>query len=323
MTYPLISVVVPIYNAQEFLSECIDSILEQTFCEWELILVDDGSTDESLSICKEYEKKDDRIKIFHQQNGGVTSARRLGVNNAFGEWVTFIDADDILPRYALKCMYDTTFLFDTDLIVGMVGKCVDSKPKILSLEEWREACISGRPFHVGPVAKLYKRELFSNDMFNIPSWVVKGEDMLMNIRIAFAMSKQPVILYRNVYHYRVNNNSCVHTFIPTLDYEEGYHELRKQAMNSELCTVRHLHASIQSRLDAYLYHVSINSKDSSWNHSEFVREIKKDALSSNFKIPMKARMLFATDNSFLRQLVVLGWETCNYFATIKYKILHA
>lgn len=91
---PLISVIVPVYNVEKYLPRCIDSILVQTFTDFELILIDDGSIDSSGKICDEYAKIDSRIRVFHKENGGVSSARNVGLDNAKGEWICFCDADD-------------------------------------------------------------------------------------------------------------------------------------------------------------------------------------------------------------------------------------
>lgn len=95
---PKISVIVPVYNVQKYLSRCIDSILFQTFTDFELLLIDDGSQDNSGKICDEYAKKDTRIRVFHKKNGGVSSARNLGLDNASGKWISFVDADDFLEQ---------------------------------------------------------------------------------------------------------------------------------------------------------------------------------------------------------------------------------
>lgn len=93
---PLISVIVPVYNSEDTLNRCVDSILNQTFHDWELLLIDDGSTDKSGEICDEYIATDSRIKVFHKENGGVSSARNVGLENAKGEWITFCDSDDFV-----------------------------------------------------------------------------------------------------------------------------------------------------------------------------------------------------------------------------------
>jgi len=91
-----ISIIIPVYNAEIYLNECIDSVLKQTFRNFEIILVDDGSTDSSGLICKEYEKKDSRIIYIHKENIGVSNSRNVGINNSSGNWILFIDADDLL-----------------------------------------------------------------------------------------------------------------------------------------------------------------------------------------------------------------------------------
>ena len=94
MNQPQISVIVPVYNVEKYLSRCIESILSQTFTDFELLLIDDGSTDRSGEICDEYAKKDTRIRVFHKENSGVSAARNLGLDNAKGEWISFVDSDD-------------------------------------------------------------------------------------------------------------------------------------------------------------------------------------------------------------------------------------
>lgn len=98
----MVSIVIPVYNSGDFLRPCVDSIIAQTYNDWELLLVDDGSSDGSELACDEYAKKDVRIKVFHKSNQGATSARQFGVANARGEWVLFSDSDDILPAGSLE-----------------------------------------------------------------------------------------------------------------------------------------------------------------------------------------------------------------------------
>lgn len=92
----------PVYKAEKYMHQCIDSILSQTFTDWECILVDDGSLDRSGAICDEYAQKDDRIRVIHKPNGGVTSARRTGVEQASADWIMFVDADDLLEVGAIE-----------------------------------------------------------------------------------------------------------------------------------------------------------------------------------------------------------------------------
>lgn len=112
---PKVSIIVPVYNVEAYLHRCIDSILAQTFTDWELLLIDDGSPDRSGEICDEYALKDKRIRVFHKKNGGVSSARNFGLNNACGDWTTFVDSDDFLDRTSLSKMLDLTNHYDSDL----------------------------------------------------------------------------------------------------------------------------------------------------------------------------------------------------------------
>ena len=93
-----ISIIIPIYNTEAYLPKCIDSILSQSFTDYEVLLIDDGSTDGSGQICDSYAKKDNRIRVFHKENGGVSSARNMGLDNAQGEWINFVDSDDWLEQ---------------------------------------------------------------------------------------------------------------------------------------------------------------------------------------------------------------------------------
>lgn len=108
-----VSIIVPVYNAEKTLNRCIDSILQQTFTDWELLLINDGSKDHSGEICDEYARKDERVKAFHKKNGGVSSARNIGLDHARGEWITFVDSDDWIVNDCLNMDYS---LFQEDLI---------------------------------------------------------------------------------------------------------------------------------------------------------------------------------------------------------------
>lgn len=114
---PMISVIVPVYNADKHLHCCIDSILAQSFTDFELLLIDDGSKDSSGRICDEYASKDSRIRVFHKENGGVSSARNLGLDNAKGEWVAMVDSDDYVKNGYLKDLYNEAIKHNADFVV--------------------------------------------------------------------------------------------------------------------------------------------------------------------------------------------------------------
>lgn len=124
----IISVIVPVYNTEKYLNRCIDSILVQTFTDFELLLIDDGSTDSSGKICDEYALKDKRVKVFHTENGGVSRARNLGIENAQGEYISFIDSDD----YIRPEMYEKLVCEADKYGVDLVSSDIEQNGKVLA-----------------------------------------------------------------------------------------------------------------------------------------------------------------------------------------------
>lgn len=114
-----ISIIVPVYNAEKYLNRCIDSVLTQTYTNFELLLINDGSKDRSGEICDEYAAKDSRVRVFHKENGGVSSARNLGLDNIRGEWVTFCDSDDYVDSCWLN-NYILNIVADCELVVQSI-----------------------------------------------------------------------------------------------------------------------------------------------------------------------------------------------------------
>ena len=117
MNSPKISIIIPVYNAAKFLHKCINSILAQTFQDFEILLINDGSTDESGAICDRYTLTDNRIRVFHKENGGVSSARNIGLRNACGEWIYFVDSDDTIYNDCLETLISQTS-DDVDCVTG-------------------------------------------------------------------------------------------------------------------------------------------------------------------------------------------------------------
>ena len=117
MNHPKVSVILPVYNVEKYLKQCMDSIVNQTLKDIEIICVDDGSTDASLSILKEYEKEDDRVKVICQQNAGAGAARNNGLSIATGEYLSFLDSDDFFSLDMLEKSYAEAKKEDADLIV--------------------------------------------------------------------------------------------------------------------------------------------------------------------------------------------------------------
>ncbi|MCH3993389.1 MAG: glycosyltransferase family 2 protein [Prevotella sp.] len=123
-TNPTISIIIPVYNTEKYLRHCLDSVLAQTYKDFECILVDDGSTDDSGKICDEYMFKDERLKVFHKKNGGASSARNVGLDNAEGKYITFCDADDYVESNWLSVFMSN--IKDYDIVISSISQNQDS-----------------------------------------------------------------------------------------------------------------------------------------------------------------------------------------------------
>lgn len=162
---PLVSVIMPVYNADEFLNEAVDSVLAQSCSDWELILVDDGSRDRSGAICDEYALKDLRIRVVHQKNQGVSAARNIGLELARGQWVQFLDADDIMLPQSMETLLK--YSHEADMVVCAyvefpeeeIRSCVDSVKEYTSKEEITADFLKLRynGFFTPPWNKLYRK----------------------------------------------------------------------------------------------------------------------------------------------------------------------
>ena len=173
---PKVSVVVPVYNAEKYIDRCIDSILSQTFEDFELILVDDGSPDKSGKICDNYAAKDNRVKVIHKQNGGVSTARNVGIENSTGEYIMFVDSDDYIDNQMLEVLLQKTS-DDVEMVISSIRMVCKEKvydfrmknreysPKVLMeeycLEKFPRICVCG------PWCKLYKRSVIDENKIRL------------------------------------------------------------------------------------------------------------------------------------------------------------
>lgn len=172
-----ISIIVPIYNVENYLPGCIDSILRQTYENTEIILVDDGSPDNCPTICDEYEKKDTRIRVIHQKNSGLSGARNTGIDNAHGEYLIFVDSDDTVEPTMVEDLY--TYAEEQNCNIVACGryyvfedgekicKIADNKSKTYSFADAMQEMNTFTLFDMSAWAKIYKRELFQEIRFPV------------------------------------------------------------------------------------------------------------------------------------------------------------
>ncbi|SFO24716.1 Glycosyltransferase involved in cell wall bisynthesis [Pseudobutyrivibrio sp. UC1225] len=211
----LISVIVPVYNVESFLDCCITSIIKQTYTNFELILVDDGSKDSSGTICDEWYKKDSRIKVIHQSNGGLSAARNAGLNQAKGEYICFVDSDDFLKENYLEAFMIAMKKTDADIAIcdivssrlAETEKPLDEVIILNSSKECREWLVNplSREYVLMVVSwnKMYKREIFNDLRFD------KGkfhEDEFMINKLLQKINKVTFVPIKS-YVYRNNDES--------------------------------------------------------------------------------------------------------------------
>ena len=172
----MISVVVPVYNVEKYLTRCINSILRQSFADFELLLVDDGSTDKSGSICEQYTVKDSRIRVFHKKNGGLSDARNFGLDQMHGEFVSFIDSDDYVGPDYLRILVEMQEQFQADLTMLVTASThsegtefVDSADKrwFMQPKEALRSIASGEYTGVSACGKLFRRSIFAQKRFPV------------------------------------------------------------------------------------------------------------------------------------------------------------
>lgn len=234
MNNPTISVIVPVYKVEAYLQECIDSILAQTFQDFELILVNDGSPDSCGEICERNAAKDTRIRVIHQKNQGVTRARANGVAAASGEFINFVDGDDTLPPDSLSTLM-APVNNDIDIIIGNHQRAPSwhiCQIGCMSAEKYKQRAITLKGLLGSPCSKLYRKHLFNNEVFDIPPCVKRGEDAIMNIHIAYRLKKQAYQTGAIVYHYRNNSESAVNT-LTSPKFMAIYQEYRLKAITDE------------------------------------------------------------------------------------------
>ena len=213
-----ISVVVPIYNASKFLKKCLTSIVEQTYDDLEIILVNDGSTDNSLEICEEYAKKDKRVKIINKENGGVSSARNQGIEIATGKYIIFIDADDYIEKNMFEVL--TTDLFKYNVDMSMCGyKKVNIKGKVLfKSSALEDKYFDEQAFKHYLFMPNYYREILCNKLFKL-DLIKKNnirfrEDIHINENIIFILdfayfARKYVYDNELLYNYLIHENSAL------------------------------------------------------------------------------------------------------------------
>ena len=239
----LISIIMPVYNAEKYLNRSIESIMNQTYNNIEIILVNDGSTDNSLSICSNYQKIDSRIKLINQENQGVSSARNRGIDEASGDYIMFIDSDDYIEKDMIKDMVGKIIADDIDLVISGIkmnhiknGQVIGEekyqlKDKMYSIEEMLNdilidinlICISG------PWCKLYKTKILKNNKIKFTNEFTMGEDTWYNLDYIDDCTGKVVTMSNIYYNYMRENPKSLFT-----KYYDDYIKITEKVYNKFL-----------------------------------------------------------------------------------------
>lgn len=211
MNSKLISIIVPVYNCEEYLSECIESILKQSYKHFELLLLNDGSSDKSEKICLKYQEQDYRVKVVSHENMGVALTRKKGLDISKGEYVAFIDADDTIESNYLETLYNKIIEKDIDVVCcnsidsGIKNMSIAEKSVIYGLESWLEAFFRNKRYAYCIWGKLYKKQVLENIEFPNMKY---GEDTLVVLNVFKTCNKVKLLPYAG-YNYRDNPNGAM------------------------------------------------------------------------------------------------------------------
>lgn len=229
MNEPLISVIVPVYNVEKYLSKCVDSLVNQTYKNYEIILVDDGSPDDCGKICDKYAENYRNIKVIHQQNQGLSVARNNGVKYSIGEYISFVDSDDYVAKDYLECLVNALCEFDADVSVG--GRVSVNENEVIKEDKYvsidRTICLStekalsemcyAKSFGVSAWSKLYPRTLV--EKYPYPIGMVH-EDLATTYKI-IADCKKIAVSEKPIYYYVQRAESTMHCTLKENHLKDG------------------------------------------------------------------------------------------------------
>lgn len=235
-----ISVIVPVYQAALYLDDCIRSLLAQTLPDFELILVDDGSTDNSMALCNAWAARDHRLRVIHQENAGVSAARNTGIRAARGQWLAFVDSDDWVEPTYLQKMYENC----TGVQISLCD-VADGEARTLTKERFTREEMALRPSRYAQlpyinyaINKLYARDLLLPDGPRFDPGRKRGEDASF-VTACLLRCHAVAVCPEKLYHYRVNPVSATHRFYPgvcrdeSLLYEEQNALFNERKMTEE------------------------------------------------------------------------------------------
>lgn len=293
---PMLSIVVPIYKVEKYLNKCIDSILCQTFTDFELILVDDGSPDRCGEICDYYQKRDKRVRVIHKENGGLSSARNAGIDIASGEYIGFVDSDDYIEpfmyEYLIESLKKNKCLLSICAInyVFEDGKSIckvkDEEDQVFNFSDAILEMNTYRLFDMGAWSKVYHKSLFNNLRFPVGKL---SEDFYIMYKI-FDRAQKISYVATPCYNYLQRQNSISRNTKINHDFEYAAKEQMEylETKYPELKVLAHT-SYASAALTVYDFYIKNNVKCS----KEQLKHFKK-ILKENYSYIVKAKYLSKT-----------------------------
>ena len=225
---PLISLIIPVYNVEKYLDKCMESVLAQTYDNFEVILVDDGSTDSSGKMCDEYAKKDRRVRVFHQKNSGVCRARNLGIDNARGDFISFIDADDWIDEKYLEILVKTQAEKDYDFTLCEFTNVDEETGKAERMISYDAQCeyfdddikqyvtpktlVNPKKQMIGnPYCKLFRKRIIEDNNLKYCEEIHLHEDRMFNYEYCQHI-KSFAYMSKSIYTRRVRHDSAMNIY---------------------------------------------------------------------------------------------------------------
>jgi len=314
-----VSIIVPVYNAQKYLDKCIKSIINQTYRNCEIILINDGSTDNSLNICMEYEKKHSNIMIINQENGGPSIARNNGIKNASGKYLVFVDSDDEIQNNMIEKMVANLEKNQVDLVVAGVKKIFYKNSQIAQIKEIKYQKTLLNDFdeivnYFWPIFdkngfnalwnKIYKLDIIKKNNIRLDNSLNMGEDYLFNLNY-IVNAKKVLISDEILYNYKIEYN------ILTNKFEEDLFEHRMIIWNKTQETLKNNNCLKDANDMKYLYVKFIYAQIIMLSHPNctYTKEKKKEIIDNMYnemtkEILHKIKIKF-NRYSFLAQVLKL------------------
>ncbi|WP_299130164.1 glycosyltransferase [uncultured Winogradskyella sp.] len=321
-----ISVIVPIYRIEKYLAQCVDSLIQQSFLDFELILVDDGSPDNCPKICDDYAAKDKRVKVIHKKNGGLLSARKAGLEAAVGKYISYVDGDDWVDNFYLDTLYKLAEANNADLAVTghfreFNGKIETIKPKSAGIYNETEIisdiipnaiyngefCEHGMSTYVWN--KLFKKELLEQVLYDVPNDVIMGEDAAITYSY-LAICKKLVISKIPLYYYRQRHDSIVKSIEnPKVEYYRL--GLLMNILKTKLSPIMD-ETTLDEQITYYLYSQILVRSGGLINN-----EVKNNLFNPFLETKNGSKVVVYSSGSFGQHILSTNLKT-NYFKVIKW-----